>query len=133
MGYTHQQAVSPAGGSLFRGLLSELLAGPLLQTLVGPPYSRSGFGPLWPLPFASADGTDGSMAHKKFFPREQLADEPKEEFSELTIQAAVASVGGTWTCLGRTGTRTRGNSSRGPEGRQRSCRSHNHSVGAGYF
>lgn len=50
-----------AGGRLFDPL-SGVPRGPVLQTFVGSPGSRSGFGPLSSLPFSSADGADGLMS-----------------------------------------------------------------------
>ena len=99
------------GGGFF-GPLSGVLPGPILQTLVGAPDSRSGFGPSSSFSPPSADGTDGSTARNNFFRcsvvvpsrrsthREKISRmNRRREINELTIRMAVASVGGTLSPL----------------------------------
>ena len=82
----------------FPGLAGGDFFSTALQTLVGPPDPRSGFNPSSPLP-SSADGTERSMAQNNLFRWSMVVSSRRgisrrREINELTIQVAVASVGG---------------------------------------
>ena len=89
------------------GPFTGVLPGGLLQSLVGLPDSRPGFGSS-PSPSSSVDGTDGSTSPNNFFrssvvvPSQRSIRNEKasrmnrrREINELTVRMALASVGGT--------------------------------------